>query len=80
MLGRYVGSYDGMASFSIMRFKFSIFSSGEKDNTFGLVMMTLYLVLRWENIIVSCVYRVIDFLYCVRNVVSTVLGDWIECS
>ena len=62
-----------------MRFKLSIFSSGEKDNMFSLVMMTLYLVLRWENISVSCVYRVIDFLYCVRHVVSTVVGDWIEC-
>ena len=80
VLGRYVGSYDSLASFSITRFKLSIFSSGEKDNTFGLVMMTLYLVLRWENIIVFCVYRVIDFLYYVRNVESTVLGDWIECS
>ena len=56
VLGRYVGSYDSLASFSITRFKLSIFSSGEKDNTFGLVMMTLYLVLRWENIIVFCVY------------------------
>ena len=63
-----------------MRFRLSIFSSAEKDIMFSVMMITLYLVLLWENISVSCMHRVIDFLYCVRHVVSTVVGDWIECS